>query len=122
MPRPTAPHTALLIFACAIVLALAVTARAPTSADPGRGWTVSSPSGAVSATVDAHSGTYELTVARKGRPMLAATLGGRPGAAAKPPVQDAVHDAYTTPTGKRRSHRLDARTLTVTFARGRTLE
>src|SRR5689334_13037749 len=120
MPRPTAPQAALLIFACAIVLALAATAQAPTSADPGHGWTVTSPGGTVTATVDAHSGSYELTVARGGRPMLAATLGGRPGPAAKPPVQDTLHDAFTTPTGKRRSHVLDARRLTLTFAHGRT--
>jgi alpha-glucosidase len=106
---------------CALALTPAV-ARAPTSADPGNGWTVVSPGGALRANVAAHSGTFELTVSRAGRPVLAATLGGHPGVPAGPPAQDDVHQTYATPTGKRRSHVLDARRLTVAFAHGRRLE
>ena len=76
----------------------------------------------MSASVTAHSGTYEIDVSRNGRPVLAATLGGRPGKAVRPPVQDRVHDGYTTPVGKRRSHELSGNRLTVTFARGRSLQ
>ena len=96
--------------------------RAPTVADPGREWTVASPSKAISANVVPRSGTYEIEVFRDGRPVLAATLGGRPGTAIRPPAEDRVHDAFTTPVGKRRSHELSGNRLTVTFARGRTLE
>src|SRR4051812_35114465 len=107
MDRPFR-RAALLISVCAIALTPAAVALAPTSADPGNGWTVTSPGGALTATVAAHSGTYELTVARAGRPVLAATLGGHPGAAAGARTQDDVHETYATPTGKRRSHTLTA--------------
>src|SRR6478672_11800281 len=110
----------LVVAACCAVLLVPVLTRAP-SADPGRGWTVASPGGVLSATVAARSGSYELTVTRAGRPVLAATL-GHPGSPASPPAQDIVRNAYTTPTGKRRSHQLVARRLQIAFARGRRLE
>jgi hypothetical protein len=112
----------LLILVGATLFALPIVTRSPSSADPGRGWTVSSPARTVSATVAAHSGTYELTVSRGGRPVLAATLGGRPGKPVGTPAQDTVRDAYATPTGKRRRHQLVANRLTVSFAHGRSLQ
>jgi alpha-glucosidase len=111
-----------LTLAVVTLVALPATTRAPSSADPGRGWTISSPGNTISATVAAHSGTYEIDVSRGGRNVLAATLGGRPGTAVGAPTQDTVRDAYTTPTGKRRSHQLAANRLTVAFAHGRSLQ
>jgi len=112
----------LVLPVIAIALVAVLVTRAPTVADPGREWTVASPSKAISANVVPRSGTYEIEVFRDGRPVLAATLGGRPGTAIRPPAEDRVHDAFTTPVGKRRSHELSGNRLTVTFARGRTLE
>ena len=110
------------MLAGAALLVFPAVTRAPSSADPGRGWTVASPGKKLSATLAAHSGSYELTVSRGGRPVLAATVAGRPGRPVKAPAQDTVSDAYTTPTGKRRSHSLTAARLTVAFARGRSLQ
>jgi hypothetical protein len=112
----------LVLPVIAIALVAVLVTRAPTVADPGREWTVASPSKAIRANVVPRSGTYEIEVFRDGRPVLAATLGGRPGTAIRPPAQDPVHDAYTTPAGKRRSHELSGNRLTVTFARGRSLQ
>ena len=110
------------MLAGAALLVFPAVTRAPSNADPGHGWTVGSPTGALSATLAAHSGSYELTVSRGGRPVLAADIAGQPGRPVKAPAQDSVRDAFTTPVGKRRSHTLNASRLTVSFARGRSLQ
>src|SRR4051812_25843882 len=82
-------------------------------------WTVASPGGAITATVDAH--TYELTVKRGGRQVLSTPL-GRGEAQAPHVATDTVRDAYSTPAGKRRSHRLAARRLQLSWPDGRRIE
>jgi alpha-glucosidase len=108
----------LIVAACCVALLAPVVAR---GTDPRSGWTVASPHGALTATVASRAGTYELTVVRGGRRVLSASL-GRAGAPTAEPRQDTLQEAFTTPAGKRRDHKLAAHRLTISFAHGRRLE
>jgi hypothetical protein len=110
------PHAWLLAAACLAVLP----ALAWRSGTPDR-WTVSSPGGGLTATLQPHGGTFELTVERGGRQVLATPL-GRAVTQDLQVAQDSVHDAFTTPAGKRRDHVLDARRLRLSWPGGHALE
>lgn len=107
----------LVATACLAVTALA---HAAGSGDADR-WIVSSPDGALAATVTAQHGAYELTVARRGRRVLQTPLGRLEARGLRVASGD-VDERFDTPAGKRRRHALVARRLTLTSARGRKLE
>jgi hypothetical protein len=106
-----------VVLAC---LAVAALARAAVSG-PADEWIVSSPGGALKATVSVRDGAFALTVDRHGRRVLQTPL-GRPDPRGLKVSRGDVDERFDTPAGKRRRHRLDARRLTLTFAHGRTLE
>jgi len=69
--------------------------------------------------VDSH--TYELTVTSGGREVLSTPLGGAESSAPQV-AQDTVHDAYSTPAGKRRDHSLVAGRLRLGWPDGHRIE
>jgi alpha-glucosidase len=77
------------------------------TAAPAQAWTVRSPDRAVTAAITAGG---RLTARHDGRTVLTAEL-GRVGAAHV--RRGRLRERFTTPAGKRRRHRLDARTLTI---------
>jgi hypothetical protein len=101
------------------VVAAGVAGRA--AAAPGSGWDVVSPGGQISAHVDVRSGAYELSVVRHGRRVLATTLGRAPAGGAHA-TEDELHEAFSTPAGKRRRHELNARRLRLTLGPGRDID
>jgi alpha-glucosidase len=108
----------LLVVAVAAAALGAVTGRAASGRDP---WTVTSPSGALSATVGARGNALSLSVRRHGRQVLTAAL-GRGALRDARAGHEAVDESYATPAGKQHRHELSARRLTITFPGGRRLE
>src|SRR3954447_4687003 len=108
-----------LSVAAALALAGALAWRAGAAAAPG--WTVTSPSGSLSAHVAARNGAYDLEILRDGHRVLWASLGG---AGTGPPrVSRTVTDErYATPGGKRRRHTLVARRLRLDLGGARRIE
>jgi alpha-glucosidase len=115
--RVTLPVVVALGF---LLVAVSALARSATSGHAHQ-WTVASPGGALSATISAHAGSYALAVDRHGRTVLRTPL-GRADARGLRLTWRSVHDAFTTPAGKRRHHELVATRLTMAFAHGRRLE
>jgi hypothetical protein len=91
----------------------------PAAAHDHDPWTVASPGGAITATVDYR--TFELTVSSGGRQVLSTPLGGAEATAPRV-AEDTVRDAYSTPAGKRRSHSLVARRLRLSWPDGHRIE
>jgi hypothetical protein len=109
-----------MLAALAGLLAATALAHAATSGGSADEWTVSSPDGTLTARVTAHRGAYALTVEREGWRVLATPLGSARGAAGA--ATSDLHEAFSTPAGKRRHHLLDGHRLTLSFAGGRRIE
>jgi alpha-glucosidase len=109
-----------LLIAAALVVAVGFAWRA--AAAPASGWTVVSPGGELSARVVVHAGAYELSVLRGGRRVLATTLGRAPAPGVAHAEESTLHDAFSTPAGKRVRHELNARRLRLTLDRGRAID
>src|SRR4051794_10471972 len=119
--RPPRRTTAVVAAAVlALVVAVSALARSATS-DRQDQWTIASPDGGLTATVAAHAGSYTLTVERNGRRVLATPL-GHAGTRERRVSRATVHDAFSTPAGKRRQHVLDAEQLSLSFPRGRRID
>ena len=103
--RPSSPSTALAV--------------APAAAGAAQ-WTAGSPRGDVEATVAQRGGMLTLTARRAGRTVVHAALGHATGPLRRI-RRDRRTEAFTTPAGKRREHRLDATRLRLAFPR-RSLE
>lgn len=82
---------------------------------------VRSPDGAVTARMTEARGRLRLVISRDGRVAVRADLGGAPAGRLRT-RRGAIHRRFTTPAGKRRVHRLDARTLRVVNRSGRGVE
>src|SRR4051794_3455005 len=118
-PRPRARRAAPLIVGAAVAVAIvAVTALASGRAHR---WTVAAPHGALTATVIDRGGAYALTVTRQGRRVLQTPLGRADGRDLHT-TNATMDEAYRTPAGKRRDHRLVARRLTLAFGHGRRID
>jgi hypothetical protein len=117
MARIGVPYRLLIVAALLVAVGFAWRAAAA----PGSGWAVVSPGGELSAQVDVRAGAYELSVLRHGRRVLATTLGPAPPGDVHA-TEDELHDAFSTPAGKRLRHALDARRLRLTLARGREID
>ena len=99
----------------ALILAVALVVAAPPAAGAAQ-WTARSPGGEVVATVAKRGGKLTLAARRDGRTVLRAALGRSTGDL-RSARRDRRTDAFTTPAGKRREHRLDARRLRLAFPR-----
>jgi hypothetical protein len=121
MDRLGAPHPRLAaaLLAAALFGALGVAWRA--GADPGHGWTVTAPGGALTARVTVDGDAFALTVLRGGRTVLSTPL-GRGDASAARTSQDTLQETFATPAGKRREHTLAARRLKIVLPHGRAIE
>lgn len=105
--------------AAAGIALLAAGLLAPAGAQ-ARAWHISSPGHALHTELRAGRGELLLTARRAGRVALRADLGRKPRGAHV--GRGWVDQRFTTPAGKRRVHRLHARTLTVRGAGGHGLE
>jgi hypothetical protein len=110
-----------LLIATVLVVAVVFAWRAAIAA-PASDWSVVSPGGTLRAQVDMVRGSYELSVVRGGRRVLATTLGRAPAPGVAKADESTVRDAFSTPAGKRLRHTLDARRLRLTLDRGRAID
>jgi hypothetical protein len=101
-----------------VLLAAALGIAWRAGADPAPGWTVASPTGALTARVVTDGATLQLNVVRRGRTVLSTPLGRGVATA----TRDTLHDSYTTPAGKRRAHALTANRLRIALPHGRRIE
>ncbi len=99
------------------IAAGAVAAPAPAAAAP---WTVTAPGGDLTATADRDGGALNLTVRRNGRAVLRTPLAA--GVRTVSAGRARRRERLTTPAGKRRAHRLDARVLRLVLGGGRRVD
>jgi len=88
---------------------------------PAAAWVLTAPSGTLETGLRRRSGRLRLTVERDGRVTLRADLGPVPPGRLRA-RRGRHHARFTTPSGKRRVHRLTGRTLTVRGRGGRGVE